>query len=268
MAATTTKLYLSRLILDPRSRQVISEMAQPYEMHKTLMRAFSKASDDTKVKARDEFGVLFRADVDDRRNEVKVKVYVQSATEPDWSFLATRRDYLLADADPPNPACKNVTGAYQQLKNGQILSFRLRANPTKRIAKVTEEDSDLKGKRVGLLREEDQIEWLIRKGKEREKGKPGGFEVLMNEVEDQNGDIRLVPRVSVRREGKQRGRKKEEGRSHETTHLAVCFDGLLRITDADAFRETLIHGIGPGKAFGFGLLSIVPVRSSNPLEAE
>ena len=44
------------------------------------------------------------------------------------------------------------------------------------------------------------------------------------------------------------------------THLAVRFDGLLRVTDAGDFRETLICGIGPGKAYGFGLLSIAPVH--------
>lgn len=87
--------------------------------------------------------------------------------------------------------------------------------------------------------------------------KPGGFEIPRNEVENPNGGIRLAG-VNVTRAGKQRGRKKADGRSHETTHLAVRFDGLLRITDANAFRETLACGIGPGKAFGFGLLSVAP----------
>jgi len=136
----------------------------------------------------------------------------------------------------------------------------LLANPTKRIGKVAEGNSDLKGKRVGLLREEERIDWLIRKGQEREKGRPGGFEIIMKEVEDEAGEIKRVPRVDGRVEGKQKGRKKHDGRSYLTTHLAVRFDGLLRITDADAFRETLIRGIGPAKAFGFGLLSIAPVR--------
>lgn len=259
MAAATTTLFLSRLILDPRSRQVRSELAQPYEMHRTLMRAFEKSSSEDDTKARERCGVLFRADVDERRN--RVIVYVQSAAKPDWSFLCLLRGYLLADGDRPNPAWKDVTVAYQSLENGQVLSFRLRANPTKRIAKVTKGDSELKGKRVGLLREEEQIAWLIR------KGESGGFEILMNEVEDKNGELRPVPRVTVRCEGKQRGRKKEKGLSCETTHLAVCFDGLLRITDVNAFRETLVRGIGPGKAFGFGLLSVAPVKPSLPAEA-
>jgi CRISPR system Cascade subunit CasE len=261
----TDRLYLSRLFLDPRSRQVWSELARPYEMHKTLMRAFPETTDTAKARVREKFGVLFRADVDDRNN--RVIVYVQSAIEPNWSFLSTLQDYLLVDAGPPNPAWKNIMDAFQGLQKGQVLSFCLRANPTKRIAKVAKGYSELMGKRVGLLREEEQIAWLIRKGPERKKGIPGGFEILMNEVEDRNGKIKQIPRVNVRLEGKQKGFKKEEGCRHETTHLAVRFDGLLRITETNAFRETLAKGIGSGKAFGFGLLSVAPRRASLVSEA-
>lgn len=256
----TAPLYLSRLILNPRSRQVWSELAQPYEMHKTLMRAFPRASDDAKAKARDEFGVLFRADVDDRRSETEVKVYAQSLVKPDWSFLDDLDDYLLADAAPPNPACKCITEVCRGFREGQVLSFRLRANPTKRIAEAIKGDNELKGKRVGLLCEEEQLAWLLRKSQEREKGKPGGFAVLMKEVEDQGGQTRQIAQVNICPEGKKRGRKREGSSSHETTHLAVLFEGLLRITDADAFRHTLAGGIGPAKAYGFGLLSVAPVR--------
>lgn len=34
------------------------------------------------------------------------------------------------------------------------------------------------------------------------------------------------------------------------------FDGVLGVTDAEAFRVALREGVGPAKAFGFGLLSI------------
>lgn len=251
------QLYLSRLILAPRSRQVRSELARPYEMHRTLMRAFPEVSRQETTNPREEFGVLFRADVDEGRN--RVIVYVQSYVEPDWSLLSTH-DYLLVDADLPNPACKDIARAYQRLENGQVFSFRLRANPTKRIWSVAEGQEAFKGKRVGLLREEEQITWLIRKGREREQGKAGGFEILVREVQGQNGELRQIPRINVRSEGTQTGRKKEEDLSQEMTHLAVRFDGLLRITDGDAFRETLAKGIGPAKAFGFGLLSVAAVR--------
>jgi CRISPR system Cascade subunit CasE len=38
----------------------------------------------------------------------------------------------------------------------------------------------------------------------------------------------------------------------------VVFEGRLRVTDAEAFRRALAAGIGSGKAFGFGLLSVAP----------
>lgn len=254
--AAIKKIFLSRLILNPDSRQVWSELAQPYEMHKTLMRAFPKATDDAMAKARDEFGVLFRADIDGPGDAPDIRVYVQSLVEPDWSFLDGRPGYLLPRADFPNPVSQDISGVYQQLHEGQVLTFRLRANPTKRIGRVMTGDASLKGKRVGLLREEEQIVWLIRKGQEREKDKPGGFEVLMKEVEDERGEVRQVPHISVRPEGKQFGRKREAGISQQITHLAVRFDGLLSITDAEAFRESMAEGIGSAKAYGFGLMSL------------
>ncbi len=257
-ACNDAPLYLSRLFLNPGSRQIWKELAEPYEMHRTLMHAFEQHPIMKGQNARELFNVLFRADTEERRDWVSV--YVQSTVEPDWSFLHKHRDYLASDAPRPNPALKNVTESYKMLKCGQLLTFRLRANPTKRISKPINGNEALKGKRVGLLREEEQIAWLIRKGHEREKGISGGFEILERKVKDDNGNVRLVPCVTVSQEGKQDGRKREEGQPHKTTHLAVIFDGILRITDADAFRNTLISGIGSGKAFGFGLLSVARCR--------
>ena len=154
--------------------------------------------------------------------------------------------------------------AYRKIQNGQILSFRLRANPTRRIAK---HDDPMKGKRVELNREDEQIDWLIRKGQVVGKGVPGGFDLLMKEVKDVKGEIRLVPCVKVCCEGKQTGRKREAAHAHATTHLAVLFEGFLRVADTNAFLETLVRGIGAGKAFGFGLLSVAPVNSSFREEA-
>jgi CRISPR system Cascade subunit CasE len=246
-------LFLSRLLLNPRSRQVMSEVAQPYEMHRTLMRGFPNLAKDAESTAREEFGVLFRAEIDDVAGVAKV--YVQSIVSPDWSFLGGLDDYLCADAEMPNVCFKNILPSCQNIHEGQILRFRLRANPTKRVAK---HDDPMKGKRVELTRENEQIDWLIRKGHDREKGLPGGFELLAKEVKDVRGEISSVPRVNVCPEGKQEGRKRDAAGGHCTTHLAVLFEGLLRVTERNAFRETLIRGVGPGKAFGFGLLSVAP----------
>jgi CRISPR system Cascade subunit CasE len=235
----------------------MSEIAQPYEMHRTLMRAFPQASDDDKHRARDEFGVLFRAETEGPGGVVKV--FVQSRIEPDWRFLEGLDDYLYPESGSPGYEYKDIMPSYNKLTVGQMLSFRLRANPTKRIA---QDDHPMKGKRVELMHEEEQVAWLIRKGQEREKGVSGGFELLMKTIRDESGGGHLVPRVTISKEGKLKGRKKEPGAGHITTHLAVLYEGLLRVTDANAFRETIIYGIGSAKAFGFGLLSVAPARGA------
>lgn len=257
MSEVSAPLYLSRLILDLNCRQVRSEIAHPYEMHRTLMHAFEGYAVDKEKNVREKCGVLFRADVDDHNS--RAVVYIQSLVEPDWSYLGNCRNYLLSEKDIRNPAYKNVTVSYRGLRNGQTVAFSLRANPTKRIAKPSKGHDMLKGKRVALLREEEQIDWLVRKGDERGKGCTGGFRILAKEIQGQNDKIRQIVHVNVRQEGKQTGYKKDkkdERREHRMTHLTVRFDGLLRITDSDAFRETLTRGIGPAKAFGCGLMLV------------
>jgi CRISPR system Cascade subunit CasE len=41
-------------------------------------------------------------------------------------------------------------------------------------------------------------------------------------------------------------------------HSSVDFQGLLRVTDQAAFMDAFTRGIGPAKAFGFGLLMLQP----------
>jgi CRISPR system Cascade subunit CasE len=47
---------------------------------------------------------------------------------------------------------------------------------------------------------------------------------------------------------------------------SVRYEGILEVTDPDRFRNTLLRGIGPGKAFGFGLLSVAPCPAPLPEE--
>jgi len=159
-------IYLSRLLLNPRTRQVIKEIEHPYEMHRTLMRAFPKATADSASKARDLFGVLYRADVDDPLRAVKV--YVQSLVEPDWSFL-DGSDYLCTGTEKPASEHKDILPACSSVRKGQLLRFRLRANVCKRVGDKSDPSF---GKRVAIYSEEAQRDWLIRKGRQ------GGFEPL------------------------------------------------------------------------------------------
>ncbi len=227
-------MYLSRLILNPHSRRVQREVMEPYEMHRSLMRAFP-----TQLERQVE-RVLFRLDT--RLKNGGLVLLVQSLNRPDWSWLAepAASGYLLP-LNEPNPAVKPFNPTFSP---GQLLAFRLRANPTVKRCHGDPANPDKEvNKRIGLYREEEQLSWL------RRKAAAGGFEVLQ---------------VRIRQEGLVRGAiHRDGGESHTLRLLAVTFDGLLRVTNVPRFVETLQAGIGSGKGLGFGLLSLArPVQQS------
>ncbi len=47
------------------------------------------------------------------------------------------------------------------------------------------------------------------------------------------------------------------------TYNTATFVGRLRVLDKQLFRECFINGIGRGKAFGFGLLQLVPLTKTS-----
>lgn len=139
-------MYLSLLRLNPRSRKAMTETIRPYELHRSVMRAFPGPESGGAGR------VLYRLDIDDRSDSPAV--LVQSEKRPDWGSLEKHPDFLL---EIPQKKEYSPTVA-----EGQTLYFRIRANPT-----VKRE-----GKRAGLLKEPEQIAWL------RRKATDGGFEVL------------------------------------------------------------------------------------------
>lgn len=214
-------MYLSRLILNPRTRRVQKELANPYELHRTLMRAFSET-----LPAGER--VLFRVETDPRTGVPTV--LLQSCTEPSWQWLEDEgaRGYLIG-----LPQTKSFE---LRLAAEQVLAFRLRANPTVKH----KAEGKRNGQRAALYKEEDQIAWLQRKAVE------GGFVVLSARTVD---------------EGKSAGlQANDDGPRRKLTMLAVRFEGLLRVVDPDALRQTVRQGIGPGKGLGFGLLSLARAK--------
>jgi CRISPR system Cascade subunit CasE len=124
------------------------------------------------------------------------------------------------------------------------LRFRLRANPVRTIhdkehGRFLPEGryaGELKRCRVPLLREEQQREWLQRK--------------LAHAVR--------IDCVGMQQEMPLYFRKGERDKRMDGKVQPVLFDGLLSVSDADAFNALLSKGIGPAKVFGCGLLSIAP----------
>lgn len=237
-------MYLSRLILNFRGRAVRRDLADCQALHRTVMSAFGPGP--RGKNGREYFQVLYRVD-GDRRG--KIILYVQSQVSPDWRRLG--ESYVVhSNGDAENPACKSLSEALGRLESGLVVAFRLRANPTRKIGTKSGPDGRRHhGKRVELPDEERQMKWL------RRKAAHGGFEILYASANPDVPAVRAIP------EHKIHGKRYEKGRgddNHPLTFGAVLFEGLLRITDVETFRQTVARGIGSGKAYGFGLLSLAP----------
>ncbi len=244
------EVYLSRLILDLSNTRVRRNLSDTYQLHRTILSAFPQAP--AGASARRHFGVLYRIE-SMARTPMQARLLVQSTGTPDWSRLPG--SFL---APPPdergNPAVRRIDEDYARITAGAQFFFRLRANPTRRLSnRASEREDPLIGKRVALLREEEQLAWLERKGAQH------GFRLLKTQLHP------TIPAVQAARQGTERGKQRagDDRRSLPLTFGAVLFTGFLEVTDSDRFQTTLIEGIGSGKAFGFGLLSIAAFQDGS-----
>jgi CRISPR system Cascade subunit CasE len=160
---------------------------------------------------------------------------VQSRTISDWTGIGVKG--WLAMADPAVDLKARLK--LDSLKAGQRFRFRLRANPC-----VTRN-----GKRLGLLRLEEQEAWIARKGEQHGFSLPILASFDLSETPQKRIDVRVSQEQMLR------------GNQHSGNPVriySVLYDGIVMVTDLDKFRTALQTGIGHGKVMGLGLLSVVP----------
>lgn len=225
-------MWLTRITLNPRSREVLADLANVQALHRRVMSAFPEADGSS---ARATYGVLHRLDT---TRTGSLQLLVQSRTEPGpWSDVLPS-DYALPSLGVDAVSVRDASAVLDAITEGAAFDFRLRCNPTKRLARDNEGSRLGKGARVGLRKPIEQAEWLARKAQQH------GFELA-----ELPGGGNAVERDSSTDHGTRRGRER-------MTFEGVTFEGRLRVVDPKAFREAVMNGIGSGKAYGFGLLTL------------
>lgn len=223
-------MFLHRIHLDPRCRETRRDLSDPYQLHSTLCRAFSPPD-----KKCPEGEFLWRLEPETDPAGCP-RILVQSKTLPDWAGVGVQG--WLSNADSAIDLKDRLK--LDSLKVGQRFRFRLRANPC-----VTRD-----GKRLGLLRTDEQEAWLERKGKQHGFALPQLASFDFSETPQERIDVRISQEQMLR------------GKQHTGNGIriySVLYDGILMVTEPDNFRVALQTGIGHGKAMGLGLLSVAPI---------
>ncbi len=157
---------------------------------------------------------------------------------------------LLLSEDTPNltqmaeqfgtgemPETKDYTPLLERIKAGTVWTFRLTANPTKSVPNPKEHTK--RGKVCAHITTEFQEKWLLERAEKHGfQLNPHGFTVMQCQW--------------------RRFQKAHKGRP--VSLLSVTYEGVLEVTDAEKFRQVLIEGIGRGKAYGLGMMTVMGRR--------
>lgn len=222
-------MFLHRLHLDPRCREARRDLSDPYQLHSTLCRAFAPQEEKCP-----EGEFLWRLEPETDPTGCP-RILVQSRVMADWDNIGVKG--WLATIEPAIDMVDRLK--LDSLKAGQRFRFRLRANP------CVKRD----GKRLGLMRVEEQEAWLVRKGLQHGFALPQLVSFDLAESPDRI-DIRISQEQMLR------------GKRHDGNGIriySVLYEGMLVVTEPDKFRLALSAGIGHGKVMGLGLLSVVPI---------
>jgi len=193
-------MYLSKVRLDWKDTR------NPYDWHRALWRLFPDQPQGKRA-------FLFR--VEQQQPRQGALVLLQSPTAPTPYDEAVR---VIAE-----PKQLDLSA----LPEGVSLRFRLTANVIKTIRDAEHPERPV---RVPLLKEEQQLEWLVRK--------------LAPSAEVETVAITPNPPLFFKR-------KSQAGKL-----VTTVFDGQLRVIDPDVFRTLIENGVGAAKSFGCGLLSV------------
>lgn len=215
-------MFLSRIPLDRYNRNTLRALSSPSIFHGAVESSFTG----------DRKRNLWRIDCLDNQ----IYMLLLSDCEPELSAFCSQfgQENLSFET-------KSYDGLLDRIKTGDKWRFRLTANPTK---SVSNQKNEKRGKVVAHVTTDFQKKWLV------EKSERNGFSVT-----EKSFDIVQSRRISFYKKEK----NQDKIVNRKVLFISVTYEGVLEITDADLFKNALINGIGRGKAYGMGLLTVMKV---------
>ncbi|MGP5497900.1 type I-E CRISPR-associated protein Cas6/Cse3/CasE [Corynebacterium flavescens] len=222
---------LTKLLLNPSRRKGRRYLTDPHDLHAAVRAAFPPDIDESAGR------ILWRVDSRGHENVL----YIVGPETPTALNITEKAGW---DSRPPQVA--DYDRFLDKLMAGQRWMFELVANPT-----YSESRGEGKRGRVKAhISPQYQLEWLVNKAPRH------GFKV---EQEGENA-VAVFERERLDFYRNYQAGPKERNRVRLVT---ARFRGALEITDAALFRETLRNGIGRGRGYGCGLITLAPLDQSD-----
>lgn len=208
-------MYLSRVEIDDNNRQKIKDLSHLGAYHNWVESSFPN-----EILRGERLRHLWRID------HLRGKHYLLVISQEKPDFEKFQRYGVKGTA-----SSKRYRPFLEQLREGEVMNFKLTANPTYRT----------NGNVYPHITIDQQKEWLLNRTERF------GFEIINNEDGSFNFDIvnRDWPTLYHQR---------------RVRLSRVTYQGLLRVTDLAKFKDALTHGIGREKAYGMGMLTVIPVE--------
>jgi len=145
---------------------------------------------------------------------------------------STRQILMLSNRGPNTPIHGEVLSKPipEGFLNHDRYGFEVTVNPTRR-------DSATR-KLVAVRGREDITSWFIERA-----DRSWGLHVDQDQLQIQQLGVQQFVKDGMR-----------------FTHGSATFKGVLQVQDRQQFTRSFDHGVGRGRAFGFGLLQIVPLN--------
>ena len=213
-------MYLSRVELDERRNDTVRALFAPQRMHGAVERAF----------AGERQRRLWRLD----RLHGTLYLLMLSADAPDLRSIA-------AQFGPIAGGCaqtREYDPLLSRIEAGGGWQFRLTANPTKSCARAGQPET--RGKVFAHSTVEYQEKWLL------DRAEKHGFRLT-----EDSFAVTASRWLRFAKGG---------GRGRPVSLLSVTYEGVLQVTDEERFRDLLINGLGRGKAYGLGLMTVMHRR--------
>lgn len=239
-------MYLTRVRLNARRRTARDLLASPHRLHGAVLACYP----DLVESEPDGSRVLWRTD---RHDDTRVSLYIVSPQKPDAVHIVENAGW--PDSAPAETL--EYRKVLEQLEAGQRWAFRVTANPTYSVPSPIDssESRRARGRRVGHVTVHQQEKWLL------DKSGRHGFEIVRNDLDLPGGEGESEKARNLRLHDGQH-RRFRRGNGKPATLRTVTYDGVLEVVDAEALRRALVAGIGPGKAYGCGLMTLARVNDS------